>query len=242
MAALPCEGMPDRPCPKMRCDSSVRYTTSDLFLCNYCECIRAEGEKKEKINKSKAPTDKCTENSKTSGTKGSVIFDSKRQKQSERPTDTAATAAATVPPLSQLKSKPKPNTVIDTIKMSCNGQVGSRIAANSLAATGKIQPLELDAAFLDTTLLNNDLNDYDGLDNNSTSIGEHIAAENTVIDHNVASFRAEIYCQRQLILKLQQQLRFVLTILGITEQANQLTSTEEAAPTKSAETCLVDDG
>jgi len=57
MTSIPCQGLPDRPCPKMRCDSTVPYSIYDLFLCEYCERIRAKEKKREKINKLKVPTD-----------------------------------------------------------------------------------------------------------------------------------------------------------------------------------------
>jgi len=36
----PCQGLPDRPCPWLRCDETVQNTTSDLFLCDGCERTR----------------------------------------------------------------------------------------------------------------------------------------------------------------------------------------------------------
>lgn len=38
--AFPCQGLPDRPCPKLRCDNTVHNTIYDLFLCYDCERMR----------------------------------------------------------------------------------------------------------------------------------------------------------------------------------------------------------
>ena len=35
-----CQGLPEEPCLKSRCDMSVRFTTYDLFLCRECELKR----------------------------------------------------------------------------------------------------------------------------------------------------------------------------------------------------------
>lgn len=45
MAAVPCQGLPDRPCPRLRCDATVRNTIYDLFLCRDCEKIRDESDR-----------------------------------------------------------------------------------------------------------------------------------------------------------------------------------------------------
>jgi hypothetical protein len=45
MAALPCQGLPDRPCPWLRSGASVHYTIYDLFLCHKCESTREEENK-----------------------------------------------------------------------------------------------------------------------------------------------------------------------------------------------------
>lgn len=37
-----CQGLPDGPCPYLRCDASVHSTIYDLFLCNDCERMRDE--------------------------------------------------------------------------------------------------------------------------------------------------------------------------------------------------------
>jgi len=198
----------------MRCVSTVRYSMYDLFRCEYCERIRAKEEKREKTNKSKVPT----------ATKDQ---DSRPHKQTVRSPDVVATA----PPQSKLKPKPKPNTVNDAIKPSCNGQVGSRLVTSIHASTGMIQPpSELDATLLDTTLLDTTLLDiaFNGCDDASSNDGkikctsEHTTAVNTVIEHQVESLRSQVHCQRELIWKLQQQLRSLLSVLGITEQAIQL--------------------
>jgi len=39
---MACQGLPDRPCPWLRCDATVHNTIYDLFLCNKCEKIRDE--------------------------------------------------------------------------------------------------------------------------------------------------------------------------------------------------------
>jgi len=56
----------------------------------------------------------------------------------------------------------------------------------------------------------------------------------------VELLRSEVHCQRELILKLQQQLRSVLSVLGITEQAIQLTVIDEL--TNNTKTCQLDTG
>lgn len=59
MAALACEGLPDRPCPRLRCDTSVHNTIYDLFLCNECERTRDEASKKssERVTAAAAATE-----------------------------------------------------------------------------------------------------------------------------------------------------------------------------------------
>jgi hypothetical protein len=39
---MACQGLPDRPCLWLRCDTSVHDTIYDLFLCNKCEKTRDE--------------------------------------------------------------------------------------------------------------------------------------------------------------------------------------------------------
>ena len=65
-----------------------------------------------------------------------------------------------------------------------------------------------------------------------------------MIEQQVASLRAEVHCQREVILEveLQQQLRSVLSVLGITEQAIQLTNIDELKPTTNTETCQLNTG
>jgi len=92
-------------------------------------------------------------------------------------------------------------------------------------------PCELDATLLDTTLLDIAFNGCDDASSNDGKIkctSEHTTAVSTVIEHQVELLRSEVHCQRELILKLQQQLRSVLSVLGITEQAIQLTVINES--------------
>ena len=49
----PCQGLPDRPCPELCCDSTVHWTIYDLFLCNHCERTR-ERLREDEINKLKS--------------------------------------------------------------------------------------------------------------------------------------------------------------------------------------------
>ena len=69
---------------------------------------------------------------------------------------------------------------------------------------------------------------------------EHAAAVNTVIEDQVSLLRAEVHHQRDLILKLQQQLRSVLSVLGITEQDIQLTDVDKLEQISNTVTCQVD--
>ena len=187
MAAVPCEGLPDRPCPKLRCDSTVHYTIFDLFLCHYCERIRGE---ENKMNKLKLKSAVGTDNSKNDGIKDAVVSESRPHKQSERPADAVTTALQQL----QLKSKPKqkPNTVNDAVKPSCDGQA-RRPTTSSDAASGTIQP----PSELDTTLLDIAFNDCDdAINSHGMSNTEHAATVNTVIEDQVSLLRAEVRHQR----------------------------------------------
>jgi hypothetical protein len=42
VASLPCQGLPNKKCPLLRCDATVRNTIYDLFLCRDCERIRIQ--------------------------------------------------------------------------------------------------------------------------------------------------------------------------------------------------------
>ena len=46
---MACQGLPDRPCPWLRCDDTVHNTIYDLFLCNNCEKTRAEATTKTSV-------------------------------------------------------------------------------------------------------------------------------------------------------------------------------------------------
>jgi hypothetical protein len=56
------------------------------------------------------------------------------------------------------------------------------------------------------------------VDSKSDVTDANTVATNTTPDDQISSLRAEIQCQRELIAQLQQQLRSVLSILGIAEQ------------------------
>jgi transposase len=92
-----------------------------------------------------------------------------------------------------------------------------------------------------------DASDY--CDNIQTkTIFENTVATNTTSDDRISSLRAEIRSQRELISQLQQQLRSVLSILGITEhdiqQDTQLINNHGSEVnnknTAGNEPCLVD--
>jgi hypothetical protein len=65
------------------------------------------------------------------------------------------------------------------------------------------------------------------------------ATVDTVIDDQISLLRAEVTCQRDLILKLQQQLRSVLSFLGIPEQDIQLPVGNESGQINNMPTCQV---
>jgi len=46
MARETCQGLPDRPCPWLKCDNTVHNTIFDLFLCYDCEKIRVEAKQR----------------------------------------------------------------------------------------------------------------------------------------------------------------------------------------------------
>lgn len=45
--SIPCQGLPDRPCPRLKCDDTVHNTIYDLFLCVECERMREQTNKKQ---------------------------------------------------------------------------------------------------------------------------------------------------------------------------------------------------
>jgi len=110
--------------------------------------------------------------------------------------------------------------------------------------TGKCQPpIGLEATILDDThtLLDTAFNDCDDVinkDNNSNE--EQTAVVKSVTEDQVSLLRAAVHCQRYTILKLQQQLRSVLPVLGIIEQNIQLTGIDESKPTNNTATCQAD--
>jgi hypothetical protein len=62
---------------------------------------------------------------------------------------------------------------------------------------------------------------------------------NNVMDDQVSLLRAEVHHQRDLVLKLQQQLRYVLSFLGVIEQDIQLTFNDYSEQTNNMPACQV---
>jgi hypothetical protein len=59
------------------------------------------------------------------------------------------------------------------------------------------------------------------------------------MDDQVPLLRAEVHHQRYLVLELQQQLRYVLSFLGVTQQDNQLTVNDNSEQTNIMPACQV---
>jgi len=86
----------------------------------------------------------------------------------------------------------------------------------------------------------NGCEDATGLNKDSNNNAEQTAVVKSVIKDQVSLLRAAVHCQRDTILKLQHQLRSVLSIIGITEQNIQLTGVDESKPTNNIVTCQAD--
>jgi len=102
MATLPCQGLPDRPCPWLRCDVTVHNTIYDSFLCHNCELTRVKAE----ISKG-APT-VAADSMISDGTCSEV----KTRVQNNQPVATAAAAAVELTSSDQrIDMKPKQRAV-----------------------------------------------------------------------------------------------------------------------------------
>jgi hypothetical protein len=78
--SFPCQGLPDRPCPRLRCDDTVHNTIYDLFLCDDCERAR------EIASKKTGPTDMKS----VSGTSGVTASTTGRSKRASTVANTTA--------------------------------------------------------------------------------------------------------------------------------------------------------
>ena len=96
---------------------------------------------------------------------------------------------------------------------------------NASASTkAKSKPKQLSSANANGKSDVTDADDSARCDNNHRIEHTNSAAPaNNAMDDQISLLRAEVHHQRDLILKLQQQLRSVLSFLGVTEQDIQLT-------------------
>lgn len=112
-------------------------------------------------------------------------------------------------------------------------QLESGPTASSDSTTIKFQtPSELDVTLLDTTLLDIVFNGCDMTNKDDKDKAEQTAVVRTAIEEQVSLLCSEIRTQRGIISMLQQQLRSVLSVLGIAEQDILLISDESKATEK----------
>ena len=117
------QGLPYKPCPKMRCDNTVLNTIYDLFLCGDCERICDEERMKVGAN---------TENPNESSVGETAVRSGRQHKQSTQTATVTLGAVSAENDLrgsqSQLKlrSNQKSNTVKEATKLSQHNSKGRK--------------------------------------------------------------------------------------------------------------------
>jgi hypothetical protein len=242
-----CQGLPEGPCPKQQQDSSVVFTTYDLFLCPACILAREQAARGTSANIT------------TSADAAVHEISTKITKNKSRKADSAVAATRSTRQGKQIQQNTTDGTVTPTASMSaadklfgdCFNENERRInALNTVtidsttisAGASSDSTAIITATAKNSADVNKPADETQVLQPTSNKKGKscavetpHAATSNDIIpeasaaadlqpangvtstEQQLTLLRAEVKCQQNIIEALQRQLKFVLSLLGIAE-------------------------